>query len=164
MDKPIDSNSPLYVNIRFRFHIRSNSVDSETLNYLKSCSRETNNMMLEAIRPYWMAVACRDSGFVEREELQKLSVQSVSALCSRARYLCATFGLDPAAFGLSPVGVVSLTPILSIPKAVPLAEVEESSSNCSQEQYPKSESSESPTSVEGTVGGTVFYFGTSKKR
>ncbi|HAA32006.1 MAG TPA: hypothetical protein DCE56_35265, partial [Cyanobacteria bacterium UBA8553] len=104
MDKLDSSNSSLYPNIRFRFHIRSNSVDSETLKYLKSFGRETNSMMLEAIRPYWMAIACRDLGFLAGEALQKLAFQAVSALCSRARYLCSTFDLDPAAFGLSSLG------------------------------------------------------------
>ncbi len=39
------------------------------------------------------------------DALQKLAFQSVYALCSHARFLCATFGLDPAAFGLSVSGV-----------------------------------------------------------
>ena len=130
MDKSVDDNSPRYVNIRFRFYVRSNSVDSETLNYLKSCSREANNMMLEAVRPYWMAVACRDLGFVAGEALSKLAVSAVSALCSRARYLCATFDLDPAAFGLSVVGPVTpCSPQVQIPTAMPLTSIEATNSD-----------------------------------
>ncbi len=107
VDNLVDNNSPQYANIRFRFYVRLNSVDSSVLKYLKSFSRETNSMMLEAIRPYWMAVACRDSDSVAGEALQKLAFQAVSALCSRARYLCATFDLNPAAFGLDALGTAA---------------------------------------------------------
>ncbi len=121
MDKLDSSDSPSYPNIRFRFHIRSNSLDCETLNYLKSFGRETNSMMLEAIRPYWMAIASRDLGFLSGDALKKVAFQAVSALCSRARYLCATFDLDPAAFGLSTT-VGSTTPSFStaqVPASTP---------------------------------------------
>ncbi len=97
-----------YLNVRFRFRPQADSVDSETLNYLKSFSRECNQMTLEAIRAYWMPVACGERSFVKGEALKKLAFQAVAALCSRARYLCATFELDPAAFGLS-VSVVGVS-------------------------------------------------------
>jgi hypothetical protein len=99
---------PIYLNIRFRFRPQADSVDSQTLNYLKSFSRECNQMTLEAIRAYWMPVACRERSFVKGEALKKLAFQAVAAMCSRARYLCATFELDPAAFGLS-VSVVGVS-------------------------------------------------------
>ncbi len=97
-----------YLNVRFRFRPQADSVDSETLNYLKSFSKECNQMTLEAIRAYWMPIACSDRLFVKGEALKKLAFQAVAALCSRARYLCATFELDPAAFGLS-VSVVGVS-------------------------------------------------------
>ena len=95
------NSSKNYHHVCFRFHVRVNSLDSETLNYLKSFGRETNGMMLEAIRPYWMVIAALDTGFAVGEGSKKLAFQSVSALVSRARYLCTTFDLDPAAFGLA---------------------------------------------------------------
>lgn len=109
MHKALKLQVPIYLNIRFRFRPQADSVDSETLNYLKSCSRECNQMTLEAIRAYWMPVACSDRLFVKGEALKKLAVIAVAALCSRARYLCAAFELDPAAFGLS-VNVVGVSP------------------------------------------------------
>ena len=109
MPKALKLQVPVYLNIRFRFRPQADSVDSETLNYLKSCSKECNQMTLEAIRAYWMPVACGERSFVKGEALRKLAVQAVAALCSRARYLCATFELDPAAFGLS-VLVVGVSP------------------------------------------------------
>ena len=101
MPKALKLQVSVYLNIRFRFRPQADSVDSETLNYLKSCSKECNQMTLEAIRAYWMPVACGERSFVKGEALKKLAAMAVAALCSRARYLCATFELDPAAFGLS---------------------------------------------------------------
>lgn len=125
MDKLDSTDSPSYPNIRFRFHVRSDSLDCETLKYLKSFGRETNSMMLEAIRPYWMAIASRDLGFLSGDALKKVAFQAVSALCSRARYLCATFDLDPAAFGLSTtVGCTAMTfSQVQVPASVPISSV-----------------------------------------
>lgn len=122
MDNFVDDNTPQYSNIRFRFYVRSGSSDSNLLNYLKSFGREANSMVLESIRAYWLAVASKDSAFVAGEALQKLAVQTVSALVARARYLCVTFDLDPAAFGLSAPGTLTfcpaqLQPQLSAPAA-----------------------------------------------
>lgn len=101
------SPSSLYPSVAFRFRGCEDSEDIEILRYLKSFDREANSMVLEPIRAWWMPVACRAKPLVRGEEaLRKLAFQSVSALCSRARYLCTTFDLDPAAFGLSTSGVV----------------------------------------------------------
>jgi hypothetical protein len=101
------SSSSLYPSVQFRFRGCENSEDIEILRYLKSFDREANSMVLEPVRAWWMPVACREKPLVRGDEaLRKLAFQSVSALCSRARYLCSTFDLDLAAFGLSASGVV----------------------------------------------------------
>jgi hypothetical protein len=74
-------------------------------------------MVLESVRVYWLPIASKALGVVTADEaLRKLAYQSVSALCSRARYLCSNFDLDPAAFGLSASGVVvSGFPVQAVP-------------------------------------------------
>ena len=117
--------SSAYPSLQFRFRSSEGSQDIQTLRYLKSFARETNSMLLEPIRAWWMPIACEATvPAKDQDALRKLAFQSVCALCSRARYLCTTFDLDPAAFGLSASAVVLSTfPVQASPPPVPSAPV-----------------------------------------
>jgi hypothetical protein len=151
--KALKLQMPIYLNIRFRFRPQADSVDSETLNYLKSCSKECNQMTLEAIRAYWMPIACGDREFVKGEALKKLAAMAVAALCSRARYLCATFELDPAAFGLS-VFVVGVSPV-----GLPSQSIVTPASN-EEEQTVTEEAFEELEGAEGYLNAAGMSFNT----
>lgn len=101
-----------YEDFRFRYQPKPESLDGQLMDYLKKGdgSRKTTEMVLQALRAFWLALACQEAGKLDDEELRKLGLSCCSALENQITYIRQVMRLP----------VTSATPVatvLSLPGA-----------------------------------------------
>ena len=89
------------LDIKFRFQPMAKSPDGILLEYLKNhlCSASiTQELVLKALRAYWLVDAYQHSG-AKKAELKRLAQNTIFALEEHANYLRTVYGLArPAAY------------------------------------------------------------------
>jgi hypothetical protein len=78
---------------RFRLQPLKSSPDIVLLSYLKSQGKASNDLVLRAIRAFWMPFAYQDCGEKQEQDLKLLAANMVFVLEDHANYLRTTFDL-----------------------------------------------------------------------
>ena len=83
------------LDITFRFQPMPETPDGILLQYIKQQLRPvTREMVLKALRAYWLAEAYQSCGGKQALELNKLATNMIFALEEQANYLRAVFSLE----------------------------------------------------------------------
>jgi hypothetical protein len=85
------------LDIKFRFQPLRSSPDGILLDYIKNCQELdafSNEMVLKALRAYWLADAYHDCGAKKGQHLKKLAINMIFALEEHANYLRTVFGIE----------------------------------------------------------------------
>lgn len=77
----------------FRFQPMASTSEGVVLDYLKS-SEVANQLVLQALKAYWLPYAYRERGFKKTSELKKVAQEMVWALESHIWGLCIDFGIE----------------------------------------------------------------------
>ncbi|GAB4207997.1 MAG: hypothetical protein Fur006_66440 [Coleofasciculaceae cyanobacterium] len=77
----------------FRFQPMASTSEGVVLDYLKS-SDAANQLVLQALKAYWLPYAYRERGFKKPSELKKVAQEMVWALESHIWGLCIDFGIE----------------------------------------------------------------------
>ncbi|MCA1990774.1 MAG: hypothetical protein LDL41_01830 [Coleofasciculus sp. S288] len=80
-------------NFRFRFQPYVSTLDFGLLEYLKGM-KQCNELVLQAVRAYWLPYALRDLGLKKGQALKKAVESSIFALESRIEQLRNDFGIE----------------------------------------------------------------------
>jgi hypothetical protein len=89
------TNNSNRLDVRFRFQPRSKSLDGVLFGYLKQ-SREnivSREMILKALRAFWLPEAYRQTGEKKGQALKKLAQDMIFTLEEHANYLRSEFGI-----------------------------------------------------------------------
>ena len=83
------------LDIRFRFRHLSNSLDGVLLSYLKKDSSPiSREMILKALRAFWLPEAHQRTGAKKGQALTKLAEDMIFALEEQANYLRTEFSIE----------------------------------------------------------------------
>ena len=83
------------LDIKFRFRPLSNSLDGVLLSYLKKESSPIScEMMLKALRAFWLPEAHQRTGAKKGQALTKLAEDMIFALEEQANYLRTEFSIE----------------------------------------------------------------------
>jgi len=83
------------LDIKFRFRPVSNSLDGVLLSYLKKDSSPiSREMILKALRAFWLPEAHQRTGAKKGQALTKLAIDMIFALEEQANYLRREFSIE----------------------------------------------------------------------
>ena len=83
------------LDIKFRFRPLSNSLDGVLLSYLKKDSSPiSREMILKAVRAFWLPEAHQRTGAKKGQALTKLAIDMIYALEEQANYLRTEFSIE----------------------------------------------------------------------
>ncbi len=83
------------LDIKFRFRPLSNSLDGVLLSYLKKDSSPiSREMILKALRAFWLPEAHQRTGAKKGQALTKLAIDMIFALEEQANYLRTEFSIE----------------------------------------------------------------------
>lgn len=84
------------LDISFRFRPSRKTPDGILLNYIKEQEHSTisHEMILKALRAFWLLDAYQESGFKKGQELRKLAQGMILVLEAQASYLRTIFGIE----------------------------------------------------------------------
>lgn len=77
----------------FRLQPLKSAPDAVLLQYLKSQGKAANDLLLKAVRAFWLPIAFQESGGKHEQELKQLAANMVMALEDHANYLRGVFDL-----------------------------------------------------------------------
>jgi hypothetical protein len=91
MDKQLEQ-----LDIRFRFRPLHSTPDGVLLNYLKrkTLPSVSQEMVLKALRAFWLAEAYQHCGGKRSQDLKKLAQNMILSLEEQANYLRTIFGIE----------------------------------------------------------------------
>lgn len=115
------------LDITFRFQPMPSTPDGILLDYLKQQVKPVRSeMVLKALRAYWLAQAYQCCGGKRGQELKKLAINMIFALEEQANHLRVVFGLERPAYQSLSVPMVHMQASIS---GVPFQEQKEEESN-----------------------------------
>jgi len=84
------------LDIRFRFRPSPRTPDGILLHYLRkqAATQISHEMVLKALRAFWLPDAYQDCGAKKGQELRKLAINTIFALEEQANYLRTIFGIE----------------------------------------------------------------------
>lgn len=119
------------LNVTFRFQPWSSSPDGLLLQYLKQqVIPVKNEMVLRALRAFWLAEAYQNLGGKRPQELKRLAMTMIGVLEDQANYLRAVFGIERAI--PYPVSTQMISPVVGVAAHNPSPEVDSISHLISQ--------------------------------
>ncbi|HAG85187.1 MAG TPA: hypothetical protein DCL61_29565 [Cyanobacteria bacterium UBA12227] len=101
------------LDINFRFRPLLSTPDGILLNYLKKqeTSIISHEMILKALRAFWLPEAYQESGKKKRQELKKLAQNMILVLEEQANYLRTVFDIERQGISPVPVQMMSQVPV-----------------------------------------------------
>lgn len=78
---------------RFRLQPLKSAPDEVLLRYLKEQGKSGNDLLLKAVRAFWMPFAYQNCGGKHEQDLKLLAANMVNVLEEHANYLRTTFNL-----------------------------------------------------------------------
>jgi hypothetical protein len=100
------------LDIKFRFRPSPSTPDAILLNYLKKqeVSLVSHEMILKALRAFWLPDAYHHGGGKKHHELKKLAGNMILVLEEQANYLRTVFGIERQFFSPAAVPMVQELP------------------------------------------------------
>jgi hypothetical protein len=96
------------LDIKFRFRPSASTPDAILLDYLRKqeLSLVSHEMILKALRAFWLPDAYHRCGGKKSQELKKLAQNMILVLEEQANYLRTVFGIERQVFYQAPVPMV----------------------------------------------------------
>ena len=129
------------LDIKFRFQPLRSSPDGILLDYIKNrqeLDSISNEMVLKALRAYWLADAYQNCGAKKGQQLKKLAINMIFALEEHANYLRTVFGIER----IQPV--YQVPPLDSAPVLMAVHQEEEEEKQELQEEEEEEEEEANP--------------------